>query len=400
MPDPPQAESSPIRAAAGDPITFLIYSPFPKYSGGRENWLYHLAPQLRKKGRLVRVIAYASNRAPFHSLDGSGIGLVTLPSGRYFDRPFTLLNRATLGLLKYVDMFLFYPLVAGIYLAAKRPRHLLCMNPIPEGMVAMLAGVPYAVSVRGDVPKGLAVPYSFLERPFRSIERRVLRRAEKVLANGRDTRERLSGAGIASTIVPNGVDAGRFAEAAPPGKLGEELERLARGRPVIAFIATMDEMHGVTDAIDCAVALKARTPEFMLAMVGKGNSAPFKARVQELGLNGCVEFMGETPTVLEVLQRSSIFLGLSHGNGMSMSALEAMAAGVPMVARDVLTYRQLIEDGSSGLLASDPGGLADCCLRLLRDPETARALGRRAQAAARDYDWSRVAETFLAELSA
>lgn len=383
--------------AAGQ-VTFLIYSPFPKYSGGRENWLHNLAPHLAERGVEVRVVAYATNRAPFYSLERSGIRVVALPSVRYLYRAFALLNRATLGLLKYVDLFFFYPIVAGIYLAFTRPPNLVCMNPIPEGLVALLARAPYVVSVRGDVPKGLASPLTFLERPLKWLESKVLRRASKVLSNGRDTQERLAGTGIASTVVPNGVDFKRFAEPAPAGAAGEELERVARGRPVIAFIATMDEMRGVTDAIDGAAELKEHESNFVLAMVGKGDTSHFASRVQALGLTGWVEFMGETSSVVEILQRSVIFLGLSRGNGMSMSALEAMAAGVPMVARKSLTYGQLIEDGVSGLLASGPTELADRCARLLHDPVAARELARKAQVAARNFDWPRIADVFLAEL--
>ncbi|TMC72636.1 MAG: glycosyltransferase family 4 protein [Chloroflexi bacterium] len=385
-------------STTGEPVTFLIYSPFPKYSGGRENWLHNLAPHLKESGRPVRVIAYATDRAPFHAVEQSGIRVAALPSVRYFYDAFRLVNRLTLGLLKYLDIFFFYPMVAAIYLAATRPRNLVCMNPIPEGMVALLAGVPYVVSVRGEVSKGLSHPFTFLERPLAWLERQVLRRARKVLANGRDTQQRLAGSGIASTVVPNGVDFRRFAEPAPPGELGIELEQKAHGRPVIAFIATLDAMHGVVDAIDCAADLKTREPNFVLAMVGKGDARPFRNRADGLGLAGWVEFMGETDSVVEVLQRSSIFLGLSRGNGMSMSALEAMAAGVPMVARDVLTYQQLIEDGSSGLLATRPSEFAERCLELLRNPATARSLGHKAQAVARDYDWPRIAKIFLAEM--
>ena len=400
MTEPSHVDSAPPKQAAATPITFLIYSPFPKYSGGRENWLSHLSPRLRERGRAVRVIAYATNRAPFQPMEQSGIDLVALPSVRYFYRAFSFLNLATLGLLKYLDLFFLYPLIAAAYLGWKRPATLVCMNPVPEGLAALLAGVPYAVSVRGDVPKGLSSgPYSFLERPLRWLERLVLRRSRKVLANGRDTRERLSGDGIDSTIVPNGVDVIRFAEPAPPGEMGGEITQRAAGRPVIAFIATMDEIHGVNDAIDLAVQLKALEPNFTLAMVGKGNAAAFRERALALGLAGSIEFMGEAESVLDVLQRSSIFLGLSHGNGMSMSALEAMAAGVPIVARDALTYRQLIEDGTSGLLASGPAELADRCLRLLREPETAKRLALAAQAVVRDYDWPKVADIFLAELA-
>ena len=136
----------------------------------------------------------------------------------------------------------------------------------------------------------------------------------------------------------------------------------------------------------------------MLAMVGKGNPRDFERRAEALGLGDRVAFLGETNTVAAVLQRSSVFLGLSLENGMSMSTLEAMAAGVPVVARDVLTYRQLIENEVSGLLGTTPEELADCCLRLLRDPGLARRLAARAQDKARDYDWPHVADTFLAEI--
>jgi glycosyltransferase involved in cell wall biosynthesis len=378
-------------------LTFLIYSPFPKYSGGRENWLHNLAPHLRTRGRTVRVISFASNRPLFYSLEQSEIEVVPLPSARYFYRAFTVMNRISLGLLQYLDLLLFYPLVAGIYLARKRPPRLICMNPIPEGLVALLARVPYVVSVRSDIPKGLAVPYWFLEGLFRRLERHVLLRARKVLANGNDTQERLAKIGIASTVVPNGVDFERFSKPSLGDALVAELERKAARRPVIAFIATLHAIKGADDAIACAAELKARGTDFLLAMVGKGDPSQFKRRAEALGLGSCVEFLGETNSVPAVLQHSSVFLGLSLENGMSMSTLEAMAAGVPVVARNVLTYRQLIENERSGLLGSSPAELAACCLRLLRDPDEARVLAGRAQAAARNYDWPRVADILLAE---
>ncbi len=344
------------------------------------------------------MIALASNRAPFHSLAQSGIEVVALPSARYFYRAFLIANRVTLGLLQYLDMLVFYPLVAGVRLARTRPAPLICMSPIPEGLVALLARVPYVVSVRSDVAKALARPYWFLETWFRWLEHQVLLRARKVLANGHDTRDRLAGIGIGSTVVPNGVDFARFSTPDTGDGLVAELERQAQGRPVIAFIATLQAIKGAMDAIDCAAELRKRKADFFLAMVGKGDPGPFRRRAQAHGLDPWVGFLGETHEVPAVLQRSTVFLGLSLENGMSMSALEAMAAGVPVVARDVPTYRQLIEDGRSGLLGSDPARLAECCVRLLANPGEARTLAGRAQHAARGYDWPRVADIFLAEV--
>lgn len=307
-------------------------------------------------------------------------------------------NRITLGLLQYFDMLVLYPLVAGIRLVRTRPAPLICMSPIPEGFVALLARVPYIVSVRSDVPKALARRYTFLETRFRWLEHKVLLRARKVLANGFDTRDRLEGTGIVSTVVPNGVDFARFSTPEAGDGLVAELERQARGRPVIAFIATLQTIKGAMDAIDCAAELRKRKADFFLAMVGKGDPGPFKRRAEAQGLDPWVGFLGETDAVPAVLQRSSVFLGLSLENGMSMSALEAMAAGVPVVARDVPTYRQLIEDGKSGLLGSDPTGFAESCIRLLGNPGEAGDFAGRAQEAARGYDWPHVADIFLAEV--
>ena len=336
---------------------------------------------------------------PFYSLEQSGIEVVPLRSIRYLDSAFLVMSKVTLGLLKYLDLYVIYPIIAAFYLARHKPGRLVCMNPIPEGLAARLARVPYVVSVRGDVAKSIASHYRFLERPQRWLELRILRRAQRVLANGRDTQKRLEGIGIASSLVPNGVDFGKFSAGAGPDLLGPRLEEAAAGRPVIAYIATMQSIKGAGDALECAAALKKRGPRFLLAMVGKGDPTPFKKRSHELGLDDCVEFFGETSSVVAVLKRASVFLGLSKENGMSMSALEAMAAGVPVVARNVLTYSQLIEDGTSGLLGANPAEFAECCARVLRDPEQAHAMAVRAQATARRYDWPQVAQVLLDELN-
>jgi len=397
--DTASAESTPAAGAPAQDLAFLIYSPFPKYSGGRENWLHHIAPHLRQRGMHVRVIAYRSNRLPFYSLEQSGIEVVALQSIRYLDAAFLMASRLSLGMLKYLDLYMIYPIIALIYLRRHPPSRLVCMNPMPEGLAARLAGVPYVVSVRGDVAKSIASHYRFLERPQRWLEIRILRHAQRVLANGRDTQKRLETIGVASSLVPNGVDFGKFSTGAGPDLLGPRIEVKAAGRPVIAYIATMQAIKGADDAIECAAELKMRGVSFLLAMVGKGDTTPFKKRSHELGLDGYVEFFGETSSVVAVLRRASVFLGISKENGMSMSALEAMAAGVPVVARNVLTYSQLIDDGTSGLLGANPAELAECCARMLRDPGEARAMAARAQARARQYDWPQVAQVLLDELN-
>jgi phosphatidylinositol alpha-mannosyltransferase len=77
--------------------------------------------------------------------------------------------------------------------------------------------------------------------------------------------------------------------------------------------------------------------------------------------------------------------------------LEAMAAGAPIVASDIPGYRDVVAHGEHGLLVEpqNPGAIADAVCRLLSNPELRASLRQAGQAAARDYDWPRVASQVL-----
>jgi len=386
-----------VTATAGirSRITFLIYSPYPRYSGGRENWLYNLTGVLSRVGVPVTIVSRASNRRPFYpAVDG--VTVVLMRSIRYFDEAFFWINRASLGLARLIDMLIVYPLTASRKLARDQPEVLVCMNSVPEGLAAMIARTPFVVSVRGDVPAEMR-PRWLLERPMRALERRVLRRATRVLANGFDTQARLKAEGIESVVVPNGVDIDRFRSAEGDEAAVEPLITAAHGRPVIAVVGTMRPIKGTDEAIAVAGELKNVAPDFLMALVGKGEEARYRRMVHSAGVEDVVTVLGETRDVPGVLRHTDIFLALSGGSGMSMAVLEAMAAGLAIVALDTPVYRQLITHGVNGLLAAPPD-VALACRRLLRDAELRRGLGAAAARSADPYGWDRVAETLLHEL--
>jgi len=377
-------------------LTFLIYSPYPRYSGGRENWLFNLTGILARAGIQVTVIAHATNRRPFYpAVDG--VRLVLLRSVRYFDRPFYWLNRITLGLARLIDTLVIYPWIAARELRREKPELLICMNSIPEGLAARAARVPFMVSVRGDVPAELR-PRWLLERPIRRLERSVLRQATKVLANGYDTQARLREDRIESVVVPNGVDIARFRTPVPGGNTAGLLVEVASGRPVISVVGTMRPIKGTDEAIACAVELKQAGAAFLMALVGKGEERRYRRAVQLTGVSDVVAVLGETKDVPSILRHTDVFLALSGGSGMSMAVLEAMAAGVAVVALDTPVYRQLISHGENGVLAASTD-VAAGCLRLLRDPELRRRLGAAGAATADAYGWERVARRFIDEVS-
>jgi glycosyltransferase involved in cell wall biosynthesis len=378
-------------------LTFLIYSPYPRYSGGRENWLYNLTGVLSRAGVGVTVISHATNRRPFYP-PVAGARLVLLRSVRYFDRPFYWLNRITLGLARLIDTLIIYPWIAARGLAREKPELLICMNSIPEGLAAVLAKQPFMVSVRGDVPAELR-PRWLLERPMRSLERWILRRSIHVLANGFDTQARLKENGIESVVVPNGVDPARFRTPGADESAARTMLQAAAGRPVISVVGTLRPIKGTDDAIACARELKQAGGSFLMALVGKGEERRYRRAVTANQVEDVVSVLGETKDVPAILRHTDVFLALSGGSGMSMAVLEAMAAGVAVVALDTPVYRQLITHDVNGVLASPPD-VAASCLRLLRDGDLRRRLGQAGARTADGYGWDRVADRLLEEVSA
>jgi glycosyltransferase involved in cell wall biosynthesis/O-antigen ligase len=372
-----------------EPITFLIYSPYPRYSGGRENWLYNLSGALVQRGRPVTVVSHASRRRQFYP-DVPGVKVVTLPSIRYFDQFFLWFNRFGAGLPTLFDVLIAYPLIAAWHLLRTRPKSLVCMNSIPEGLAATLAGMPFTVSVRGDVPAEMSRGFKVDEKLLARLERWVLGRAQRVFANGKDTRDRLTRRGIASEVVPNGVDLARFRSPDAASDVARRMVEAAAGRPVIAVVGTLRAVKGSRSAIECAVELKRLGAQFMMAMVGKGAIDYYRRIVASRGVDDVVWFSGETRDVPSVLRHADVFLAVSGGSGLSMAVLEAMAAGKPVVALDSPVYTQLVEDGVNGVLAA-PQDLALACRDLLRDPDKQRRLGAEAARTADQYDWPLVA---------
>jgi glycosyltransferase involved in cell wall biosynthesis len=118
-------------------------------------------------------------------------------------------------------------------------------------------------------------------------------------------------------------------------------------------------------------------PEFCLDIVGDGPDRPMLERLtRELALEANVSFLGYRRDVGTLLRRPQIFLLSSISEGIALTLLEAMAAGLPAVATDVGGNREVVEPAVTGFLVPPraPDQLADAVLTL-REPLAARALG-------------------------
>ena len=184
-------------------------------------------------------------------------------------------------------------------------------------------------------------------------------------------------------VIPNGVDAARFADPPPPpAEWG-----LPDDAPVIATVARLDEQKNpmaLLAAIADEEGLEGSRP--VLAWAGDG---PMRGEVERevarLGLGDRVRLLGRIADVRPLLGRADVFVLASRWEGMPNCVLEAMAAGLPVVATSVGGCPELVEHGETGYLV-DPGdtsALSGALCRLLDDADLRLRMGRAARARVR-----------------
>ncbi|MEU8590093.1 glycosyltransferase [Streptomyces sp. NPDC048664] len=148
-----------------------------------------------------------------------------------------------------------------------------------------------------------------------------------------------------------------------------------RTEKVVTSIGRLSHAKGVDLLLDVWAEAAPRQPGWILRVHGAGEyEDTLRGRCTELGLDGSVEWAGQTADVTGALARSSVLVQSSRGEGFPLVLLEAMACGVPCAAFDCSPgVREIIRDGEDGLLArhGNTGELARHLVRLMSD-ETLR----------------------------
>lgn len=152
---------------------------------------------------------------------------------------------------------------------------------------------------------------------------------------------------------------------------------LTKNRPAtIGFIGRLDPMKGIPNLLE-AIALVVQEIQIDLVVYGEGDPA-YKTLLQgqasDLGIANAVRWQGWVDDVWSVLDRMDVYVSSSHGEGMSNTLMEAMAAGRVIVATDVGDTRTMLtdDDGQLGgfiVLPHDPEALADAILSALKNSE-------------------------------
>jgi glycosyltransferase involved in cell wall biosynthesis len=181
------------------------------------------------------------------------------------------------------------------------------------------------------------------------------------------------------TVIPNGVDADRFA-IAPSGPA--LLRR--NGTPLVGSVGCLAPRKDYATLLDAMALMRGR--RFDLALIGDGpERAALEARAAALGLEDRVRFLGERPDVDRLLPEMDVFVLSSREEGIPNALLEAMAAGRPSVATAVGGTPEVMRDGETGWIVppASPQRLAAALEQALDDRKEAARRGQNAMRHAR-----------------
>jgi glycosyltransferase involved in cell wall biosynthesis len=149
--------------------------------------------------------------------------------------------------------------------------------------------------------------------------------------------------------------------------------------PTVLFLGLVHEQKGVFDLLRAWVTVRRRVPGARLRIGGVGELAAAQALARELGIADAVDWLGWIGPGQKAaeLARAWLLVLPSYAEGVPMALLEAMAAGVPVVATRVGGIPLAVRDGTDGLLLEPgrPAALSEALASLLQDRERRLAMG-------------------------
>jgi glycosyltransferase involved in cell wall biosynthesis len=236
-----------------------------------------------------------------------------------------------------------------------------------------------------------------------AAETETLCRSDHIIAVSEAVRGHALSRGAAAervTVLPNGVDTGRF-HPAVDGRSVRARYDLA-GRPVIGFIGSLKPWHGLDFLLDAFGDVLIRRPDAALLIVGEGPVLDdLRGRVEREQLEGRVILTGRIPHADVPAHLAAMDVTVApyaEGENFYFSPLkvvESLAAGRPVIAPRLGQLIDLVNDGVTGLLypPGDRRALAECMLELLADASPRQAMARAAAVAAADeFGWDRTAQ--------
>ena len=192
--------------------------------------------------------------------------------------------------------------------------------------------------------------------------------------------------------IHNGVELSRFQGRITRDAARQELA-LPTDKPIVGAVGRLVPVKDHACLVEAVALLGREGLQPMLVIAGDG---PLRGATEErasaLGIEHQVRLLGHRNDIERVLAALDVFVLPSRSEGLNNTILEAMAAGLPVLATRVGGADEMVVDGATGLLveAGAPEKLATALRRLLSDPAMAATMGRAGRARAEmDFDLAR-----------
>jgi glycosyltransferase involved in cell wall biosynthesis len=199
-------------------------------------------------------------------------------------------------------------------------------------------------------------------------------------------------------VIPNGIPVSEYRLPCGSRHAWRRAQGLDDADVVFVCVARLEPQKNHALLLDAFARALRHEPHAHLFLAGDGSCRPeLELRVRELGLTPQVRFLGQRADVSQVLGGADVFVLASRNEGNPLALMEAMAAGLPILATTVGGVPELVAEGESGLLvaAGDCGSLSARLATLFRNAALRRALGSRAAARARHaFDASQMAAAY------
>jgi len=185
-------------------------------------------------------------------------------------------------------------------------------------------------------------------------------------------------------VIPNGVaippDSDNVQKTAARAVLGQLYTpaQMPAGAPLAVYVGRLDRRRGLVTLVEAWRLLAGRWPDARLWLVGAGpDHHHIQQTVHTLALDGRIHLLGAFDCVDQPLAAADVFVCPAPEFGTGVAILEAMAAGLPVVAVDTEPAREVVGQGIAGILVAGENAqaLAAAIDRLFGDPQLASRLG-------------------------
>ncbi|AKB69079.1 glycosyltransferase family 4 protein [Methanosarcina mazei] len=319
----------------------------------------------------------------------------------FSDRNETLFkNGYTIHLIKYVD----FPTARYWYLPKLLKQKIIEIDPDiihlhftypPYSFVSKLS-IPTvitthglsSINVKGSRSKRNYLNFRFILDPY--FEKKALSDADRIITVSEYMKNRVDkilGMNSKTVYIPNGVDCNKYNYIENSYK---------RNHFSIFYLGRLLKIKGLDILIKALPIVKKSIPDIHLYVAGNGSQCEkIRVLVRELGLERNVTFLGfiySEREKIDTLKSMDIFAIPSRFESSSIVLIEALAAGIPVVATNVGGMPEILDYGKYGILVEpdNPVRLAEGIIKLLDNPELRRKLSEDGKERVKDYSWDKI----------